>query len=144
MKSKKAAIGLFGLILIGLAMFAVLYLIQSGWIQKFINIKSQADIFLNVIDKTSGLVTILKTKTDDFGQMDSIACEYESLRACVKDQKISAMADSIDTKIMIYDENGDVKKAYGKRSLGKIMRAEIPLPGGRSAFIGIVTDMEGD
>jgi hypothetical protein len=142
MKRKKGAIGLFGLVLVGIVIIAVLYLLQWSWVQKAFKIKSNAEIFIEINDQTTGLVSMLKTKTGDVGCMEALARELDSQPAGEAEHECTRLADEMDVAIILYDERGEVKKVYGKRKPREeyTTKLQIPLPGGRSSVVGLVSD----
>ncbi len=144
MNRKKGQIGLFGMVIIGIAILAVMYLVQSNWVQKGFKIRAEARIFVEVNDESTKIVSLLKSKTSDLSCMEALARELESLPAGATEGDIAGLADKLNVAIILYDEDGKVKKRYGKREAaeGDTIRVKIPLPGGRSSMIGIVSDVE--
>jgi hypothetical protein len=143
MKRKKGAIGLFGLVIVGIVILAVLYLLQWSWVQKAFKIKSNAEIFIDINDQTTGLLSILKTKTGDVGCMEALARELESQPPGEAEDECTRLADEIGIAIVLYDEKGEIKKVYGKRKPREeyTTKLQIPLPGGRSSLVGLVSDV---
>ncbi len=143
MNRKKAAIGIFGMVLIGVAILAVMYLVQSQWISKGFKIRADARIFVEVNDESNKIVSLLKSKTRESGFTEMLARELESIPtddAAAGD--IAGLADELNIAIVLYGEDGKEKKRYGKRAphTADLMRMEIALPGGRSAKIGVFSD----
>ncbi|MBN2330737.1 MAG: hypothetical protein JXC85_02880 [Candidatus Aenigmarchaeota archaeon] len=142
MNRKKAAIGIFGMVLIGVAILAVMYLVQSSWISKGFKIRADARIFVDVNDESSKILSLLKSKTGDSGLTEMLARELESVPADSAADEITELADQLNIAIVLYGENGKEKKRYGKRVPHEedMIQMEIALPGGRSALIGIASD----
>ena len=142
MNRKKAAIGVFGLVLIGIAILAVMYLVQSAWISKGFKIRADARIFVEVNDESSKVVSLLKSKTGGMGFTEMLARELESMPVDATAGDITKLADELNIAIALYDKDWKEKKRYGKRLPREedLIRMEIALPGGRSGNIGIFSD----
>lgn len=134
MMKRKAQISLFGMIIIGIAIIAVLYLVQVRWIQKAFEVRAEAEIFIDVND--AKLASILKTRTGDISVMDFIVCELETPGTCGDGGEVTAIADKMDVALIIYDDDGKEKKALGKRVSGNVMKVSVPLRGGSESEIG--------
>jgi len=114
-------------------------------VDKFIDLGREIDILVEISDETSKFFTVLDTRTPDLNVMDFIAfkaSENSGAEADYNENKITEIADRFDTAIILYDENGNVKKTYGKRKLGHVVKTDIPVSGGKVGKIGILLDVE--
>ena len=144
MDRKKGAIGIFGLVLVGLAILGALYLVQSDWIRRGFKIRADARVFVDVNDESNKIVSILKSRTEEYGYMEFLAREIASLPNDASESDLTNLADEMELSIITYDKDGKVTKRFGSRepSDEDIIYFEIPLPGGESTFIGIVSDIK--
>jgi hypothetical protein len=141
MKNKKAS-GLFWLVLLCMLIFAVSFLFRSHLVQKLLKIETQAEIFVEINDETSCLVSLLKSKSDELSYLDAMACYDGSQDSEEIEKEINETVDKMDISVILYDEKGDVKAIFGRRRLGDLVYAELPLPGGNSRVIGLMSDVE--
>jgi hypothetical protein len=141
--SRKSSVDLVALIIIGLLLISVAFIFQTtDWIKKFAKIKSHADIFIEINDNTAGFVSLLRSKTGEFSNVDILACEAESISGCGGTEEINEFANRMDIAIILLDDAGEVKKTFGRRKLGNMIFTTIPLPNGGKSRIGIRTDIE--
>jgi hypothetical protein len=138
MARSKAQIGLYAMIIMGIAILAVLYMVQVGWVKKAFEIRAEAKIFIEVND--AKLSSILRAKTGDSDVMDFMVCEVESPGTCGDGEGVIDIADKMDVALIIYDEDGREARRYGKRISGEVIKVTIPLHGGRSSEIGFRSD----
>jgi hypothetical protein len=139
---RRKGFGTVGLVLIALMVLATALLVTNLMLDKAIKIKSQAKIFVDLSDQTSSMASLMKSKTGDIGYMDALEREIDSLDAGTTGEEISRMADQMDISIIVYDNNGKIKKGYGSRKYVHIIPSEIPLPGGRTSIIGLGSDVQ--
>ncbi len=134
MRRNKAQISLAGMIIIGIAILAVLYLVQVRWVQKAFSVRAEAEILITVND--AKLASILKSKTGDVSVMDFLICELEAPGTCGDGGSVSEMADKMDVAFIIYDDDDNERKVYGIRDYGRVIRVSMPLRDGREPMIG--------
>jgi uncharacterized membrane protein YgcG len=146
MLGKKGAIGIFGLVLVGLVILGVMYLVQSGWISRGFKIKADARIFVDVNDESSKIVSILKSRTDEYCCMEFLARDILSLLKDASESELADLADEMDLSLTTYDKEGKMMKKFGEREVPEqnLIYVEIPLPGGETTFIGIASDLKPD
>jgi len=142
MSMKKAVVDIAAMILIGIAILAVLLLLQSDLVNKLFEIESRADIAVEINDQTTGLVSFLQSKTSDSSYADYLVYQLSGLDVYDMEKEMNENAEKMDIAVIIFDKDGKTNKIYGKRRLGDVLYVEIPLAGGKTSSIGLVTDFK--
>jgi hypothetical protein len=139
--ARKASIGIFGLVLIGiiiLATIAILHTFPS--IQRFAQVKGDATAFVSMNDEAGKIYPLLSAKVGDESAMDFMACRISGLADCGDmEENLRLLAEEMDTSVVLYDKTGAFE-TYGEREDGEIFIVEIPLPGGKSGTVGFMLD----
>jgi hypothetical protein len=139
--ARKAAIGMFGLVIIGiiiLAAIAILHTFPS--IQRFAQVKGDATAFISLNDEAGKIYPLLSAKVGDESAMDFMSCRLSGLTECgTMGENLKILAEEMDTSVVLYDKTGAFE-TYGEREGGEIFIIEIPLPGGRTGTVGFMLD----
>ena len=139
---KRAIVGFFGLITIGIVIVAIALMAQDI-LSKATEIKANADIFVEVNDQSSKMISLFRSKTGDLSYMEMFAyIASEQTESEMNDEEIENFAKKFGVSIIIYDSRGNPGRTYGERKEGDKIQLEIPLPHGGRASIAMVTDLK--